>query len=166
MSKHHTVSEVFRKDMRARLDNPYRRRQKYPSNTKCPVCGLLFRDGVWRWEKAEASRPVKLKPCPACLQIRDDYPAGVIHLKGAFVAQHRREILNRVRNVEMMVLDEHPLERIYRMEDDEDGITLYSTGDHLAARIGKALRSDFSGRLQTTYASDEHRATVCWTREQ
>ena len=37
MARKRGVAEVFRKDMRSRLDNPYRREGKYPSDTECPT---------------------------------------------------------------------------------------------------------------------------------
>jgi hypothetical protein len=166
MSKHHTVSEVSRKDMRARLDDPYRHRRKHPDNTRCPECGLVFLEGAWKRVEPRVARPVRLTPCPACLQTRHDYPSGVVTLKGSFVAGHRAEILSRVRNVEAMVQGEHPLERIYRIVEEKDELILYSTGEHLAARVGKALRRDFQGELKTTYAPDGHFAAVRWTREE
>lgn len=95
MPKRFAVSEVFRKDMRFRLDNPYRRAEKYPSDTKCPQCGLLFLKGVWRWAATEPSHELQWKLCPACQQIRDDYPGGLLRLSGGFIARHREEILNR-----------------------------------------------------------------------
>src|SRR5262245_19692354 len=164
------VSEVFRRDARPRLSDPYRRSAKYPSGTRCPDCGLVFIQGVWRVAtraaKAEATRSVPAKRCPACLQIKDGYPGGVLRLRGRTVTLRREEILGRMRKVEEMARKEHPLERIYRIEDEGNDIVVSLTDEHLASRIGKALRSDFGGTLQITYGPENQYALVKWNWEE
>ncbi len=159
------VSEVFRKDMRFRLDHPYRRPGKYPSDTKCPECGLLFQNGAWKWAEPKPNHELQWKLCPACLQVRDGYAGGVLKLSGSFLARHREEILNRVRNVEKRVLGEHPLERIMRMEERSGEIIVYATSEHLIARLAKALHRDFRGTLDLKYAREDKFATAHWRRE-
>ena len=78
---------------------------------------------------------------------------------------HRKEILKCVRNAEKDALAEHPLERIYRTEEHPDGIFLYSTSDHLVARIGKSLRSAFGGKLSVKYGPEDEWALARWHRE-
>jgi hypothetical protein len=163
--KQHSVSEVFRKDMRFRLDHPYRRREKYPSDTECPECGLLFQDGVWKRGVLDGSREVHHKLCPACLQIRDDYSGGRLRASGSFVEGHRQEILNRIRNVARETGAERPLERLMRIEERPHEIVVYATGEHLIARLGKALRRDFGGELALKYSPEDKFATADWSRE-
>ena len=166
MKRRLPVSEVFRRDARPRLSDPYRRGAKYPSGTRCPDCGLVFSDGVWRAARRTVARGVAAKRCPACLQINDNYPGGVLRLGGRFVAPHREEILRRARNVEKAARREHPLERVFRIEDEAGEVVLFVTDEHLASRIGKALRSDFGGTLEIKYGPDVQYALVKWSREE
>jgi hypothetical protein len=159
------VSEVFRKDMSFRLDNPYRNPQKYPSDTECPGCGLLFQDGVWKMGLVKPERELHRHLCPACLQIRDDYPGGVLSLQGSFFDRHRDDIVHRIRNVEKTVREQHPLQRIMRIEEKSGELVVYTTDQHLAARLGKALRRDFGGELDLTYAKEDKFASARWRRD-
>ena len=158
------VSEVFRKDSRPLLEDPYRQEKKYRSNTLCPACGLLFQNG--RWKRARATGQIQGERfCPACLRTLHDYPGGVLRLSGSFLESHREEILQRIRNLAAEASKEHPLERIIRTEEKEAEILVYSTSEHLVARLGKAIRSDFSGTLDLKYDSSEKYAMAHWTRE-
>lgn len=158
------VSEVFRKDMRFRLDNPYRNPHKYPSDTECPGCGLLFQDGAWKIAVIKPEHELHHHLCPACLQTRDDYPGGVLTLEGKFFDVHREDVLHRIRNVEKVVREEHPLQRIMRIEENPGEIVVYTTDQHLAVRMGKALRSDFGGELSLSYAKEDKFAKARWSR--
>lgn len=166
MARKHRVSEVFRKDMRFRVPNPYRNVGKYPSDTECPGCGLVFQDGVWRQTVIDPSHPLYRKLCPACLQIRDDYPGGVLQISGSFLDLHRDQIVHRIRNLERLVREEHPLDRIMRIDERPREIVVYATAEHLVARIGKALRRDFKGTLEIQYAHETKFAAVHWSREE
>ena len=164
MPRQRAVSEVYRKDMRFRVDNSYRRRAKYPSDTKCPQCGLLFQSGVWQWKPVDPSHPLRWKLCPACLQIRDRYAGGVLRLSGSFVGRRSEEILRRIRNLEKRALAEHPLERIMSIEESKGEVRLLATAEHLVVCIGKSLRRDFGGELEIKYAPDEKFADVRWSK--
>ena len=164
-------SEVLRKERvryfpspTFRLDDPYRNTQKYPSDTECPGCGLLFQDGLWKMAVVRPEHKLHHQLCPACLQTRDDYPGGVVTLGGSFLDVHREDILHRVRNVEKTVREEHPLQRIMRIEENPGQVIVVTTDPHLAVRIGKALRRDFGGELSLTYAKDDKFATARWSR--
>ncbi len=53
-----------------------------------------------------------------------------------------------------------------RIEEGRDGITVYATGEHLVAHMGKALRGDFQGELEIKYAKEDKFASVRWCREE
>ena len=72
---------------------------------------------------------------------------GILTLSGSFVAAHREDILNRVRNVENEEKKDHPLQRIMKIVDKGGGDRIRTTSEHLVARMGKALKSDFSADL-------------------
>jgi NMD protein affecting ribosome stability and mRNA decay len=157
------VSEVFRKDLRPERENAYQATEKYSDGTLCPECGAVFLKGKWKWAKAPKGESIS-KLCPACRQIEDDYAGGVLMLSGSFVQAHREDILNRVRNVEKAEKEEHPLERIMTIAEKAEGLEIRATSEHLVARMGKALKSDFGGELELSFAKEEHFARAHWSR--
>jgi len=158
--------EILRKDTQPRLQNPYeeRERDKYPDDTVCPECGAVVLKGKWTWGEPLRKADVSSIVCPACQQIKADYAGGILTLSGSFLAAHREDILNRVRNVESEEKKDHPLQRIMRIIDKGEEIEIRATSEHLMARMGKALKSDFNGELELSFIEDENLARAHWRR--
>jgi hypothetical protein len=150
---------------RGQLGAPDQRSGKYPSNTKCSICGLLFQDGVWKRGKATNKGQLVEKMCPACIQIRSGQIGGIVEFSGAFAGNHRQELLNRIRNLERLIKEERPLERIVEMKEKEDRIVVSATTEHLVARIGKAIQRDFGGELNLRYSPEDKFAVAHWHRD-
>jgi hypothetical protein len=165
MAKRQQSHDAFRTQKRGKLGGPYQKTGKYPSNTRCPKCDLLFRDGVWKRAASARGRSLQWKLCPACLQIRDRQAGGIIQFSGAFAGNHRQELLNRIRNVERQTQEVRPLERIMTLKEGRDGITVSATTEHLIARIGKSIQRDFGGDLDLRYAPEDKFALVHWHRD-
>jgi hypothetical protein len=159
------LREAFRTQKRGVSGGPYQRAGKYPSNTRCPKCDLLFQDGVWKRAAQAANQELQWKLCPACLQIRDGQVGGVVQFSGSFADHHRQELLNRIRNVEKQTQEERPLERIMSLKEGKEGITVSATTEHLVARIGKSIQRDFGGNLDLRYAPEDKFAFVHWHRD-
>ena len=141
----------------------YRSKGKLREPTACPGCGEVYRAGMWRWE-TEPER-AHFQSCPACLRIADDYPAGFVTLRGGFLADHLDEILNLVRNEEAREKIQHALERIMKIETQDDGVLVTTTDIHLARRIGESVHHAYAGDLEYHYQDDEHLLHVNWIRE-
>jgi NMD protein affecting ribosome stability and mRNA decay len=141
--------------------DPTKPTRKLVEPTICESCGATFRAGRWTWEPgpAEAARST----CSACQRIRDDYPAGFVTVRGSFTKAHRDEILAVIRHTENREKQDHPINRIIRIDDDEEGLVVRTTEPHLTQAIGKALRGAFKGTLKLSYEEDIVR--VLWTRE-
>jgi len=164
MAKRLQLREMLRMEKRGTVGGPYQS-EKYPFNTRCPKCDLLFKDGAWKRAAKHNGTIQHSKLCPACMQIRDGKVGGVVQFSGDFAAGHRQELLNRIRNVEKQTQEERPLERIISMKENKDGIVVSATTEHLVARIGKSIQRDFGGDLDLRYAPDEHFAYVYWHRD-
>jgi hypothetical protein len=143
---------------------------KYRSKTRCPKCGLMFVDGLWKREMAserkksdERGRQYKL--CPACIQIRDGQIGGIVQFSGTFMESHREELLNRIRNLEKQTGEERPLERIIKIKEGANSIEISATTEHLVARLGKSIQRDFGGDLDLRYAPEDKFAFVHWHRD-
>ncbi len=140
----------------------YKSKQKLPEPSVCPECAAVFHEGRWTW----ATRPPKAHEtlCPACLRLRDRYPAGYVKLSGQFFEEHRQELLRLAHNVEAREKAEHPLKRIMDTED-QDGNTLITTTDiHLARSIGDALHDAYEGELDYEYTEEQNILRVTWRR--
>jgi hypothetical protein len=165
MAKRLQLREMPRKEKRGAIGGSYQKSEKYPANTRCPKCHLQFLEGVWKHASSGNESEPQWKLCPACMQIRDGQIGGIVHFSGAFTGSHRQELLNRIRNVEKQTREERPLERIIHMKEDNEGITVSATTEHLVARIGKSIQRDFGGDLDLRYAPDDKFAYVHWHRD-
>jgi hypothetical protein len=147
-----------------RVHDPYRNRHKPPEPSVCPECKAVFRDG--RWQRVE-SWPMAAHQllCQACQRIRDNYPAGLVTLKGGFVRAHRGEIIALVRNLEREENANHVLHRIMGMEEAPATLVIKTTDIHLPRRIGEAVRRAFKGELEMHHEEEGCFVRVNWTRE-
>jgi NMD protein affecting ribosome stability and mRNA decay len=149
-----------------RLNEPhedsYRDSAKRHDPSRCPKCGATYHKGHWTWSKTPAEAPsVK---CPACRRIEDDFPAGYVTLKGAFLAEHRQEVLNLVKAREARAKSEHPLQRIIDVKPVSEGTLVTTTDGHLARNIAHALHEAFKGELDLSYSESENLVRATWTR--
>lgn len=148
--------------LQERRHDSYRSSGKLPEPTRCPDCGVEYRDGRWQWGSTEG--PAHKERCPACHRIHDHFPAGFVAIAGEFLAAHRDEILNLVRNVEAREKDEHPLERIMDCKETGEGLMVTTTDPHLARGIGDALAHAYHGELEYHYKDSDQLLRVHWRR--
>ncbi len=149
--------------IRERVHDPYKTRLKLPDPTVCPRCGAVFHKGRWTWEAAPSGANEEL--CQACRRVNDGYPASVVTLRGAFLKEHRAEILNLVRNQEKLEKSARPLHRIMAIEEKGEEIEITTTDIHLPRRIGQALHSAYEGEFDFHYDEEGYFIRVNWTRE-
>jgi NMD protein affecting ribosome stability and mRNA decay len=138
----------------------YRTVRKLAEGTSCPDCGATFAKGRWQWKTVLQDAPSER--CPACLRIRDQFPAGYVNLAGAYVADHRAEVLSMVHNLELKEKAEHPLQRVMKIEENSSGMLITTTDVHLARAIGDTLHRAHGGKLEVKYNADENLIRVSW----
>jgi hypothetical protein len=166
MSTHDQVHshERHRRDRQIEelVHDPYKVRYKPREPSVCPTCGVVYEHGVWHWKGRPEGAHEHI--CPACQRTKDKLPAGYVTLEGEFLAPHRDEIMQLVRNEEARAKAEHPMERILAIQQ-EGGKTVVTTTDvHVARRIGDALRHAYQGALEIKYSPDEYLVRVFWSR--
>lgn len=140
----------------------YREDKKWPEPTACKECNAVYIEGRWTWH--EPSLKTNKVVCPACRRITENYPAGYLELKGTFFNKHHEEMLNLIRNEEKQEKDEHPLERIMTITEEDGQTLITTTGIHIARRIGKAVSRAYQGDLSFTYGKGEKSIHVFWSR--
>jgi NMD protein affecting ribosome stability and mRNA decay len=151
---HHILEEA--------LHDAYRARARPKGPAVCTDCGAVFRNGRWQW--GEHVRDAHRQLCPACLRIKENYPAGYVTLSGEFFRSHRAEITALARNEEAREREDHPLQRIMALEEAADETRITTTDVHLARRIGDAIYHAYHGNLEVKYSPDEYLVRVSWSR--
>ncbi|MFZ4539509.1 BCAM0308 family protein [Propionivibrio sp.] len=158
---------VLRDQLRQEREyDTYKRQQKPPEPSACPVCGAIFHAGRWQWGQVgpEAEEVV----CPACHRIRDQFPAGFLHVGGPFFATHRGEMFNLLNHHAEKARAEHPLARVMTINEEDEGgvagILITTTDIHLARDLGEALHHAYQGELEFYYNDAENLLRVHWQR--
>ena len=140
----------------------------------CTQCGAEYRRR--RWVRAgtpatvksgrAASGPPRPTICPACAQTSAGVPSGYVHLHGTFFAAHRDEIEQLLVNESRRTAEDNPLARIMGWERAiRDELTLTTTTEHLAQRLGHAVEKAFGGEVRYDFSHENKVARVDWRRD-
>jgi hypothetical protein len=169
--KHYTNQTITK-----RVDHEagrHRTRRAAAEPMVCEICGNVYADRRWakpdperQDEKHQHFRPAQMTVCPACLAERDGAPSGYVHLDGAFLKSHREEIERLMRNEAARAEEDNPLARIIGWEKDRRGrVTVTTTTEHLAQRLGHALEKAFDGEVRYDFSHENKLAHVYWRRD-
>ncbi|WP_183348499.1 BCAM0308 family protein [Geomonas paludis] len=150
--------------MTTRSVEPYLPKRGLPEGTVCKGCGIVYHNKRWQIEGASAAAPKGEILCPACQRIVGEDPAGVVTLSGSYLAQHREEILNTVKQQETKHREKNPLGRIMEIKEENGGIVITTTEDKLAQKIGRELYKSQRGELHYKWSHDQRMVRVEWSR--
>jgi hypothetical protein len=151
--------------LKEEVHDPYMARSKPKEPTLCPGCGAVFHKGRWQWAEESAGLAHELM-CPACERIRDDMPAGILTLSGAFLEKHRDEILKLIQNKVEQEKAEHPMKRLMGVEDGQKGELIARFTDlHLPRGTGEAIQRAYDGELEIQYTKESNLVRVYWHRD-
>ena len=139
----------------------------------CEGCGSVYANRRWTGPNKEAGndkskhwRPAQLTVCPACTQIRSGEPRGFVFLDGSFSVTHHDEIEQLLRNEAQRAAEDNPLARIMEFKSgDNHKLTVTTTTEHLAQRLGQALEKAFGGSTHYDFSHENKLARVNWLRE-
>ncbi|MDY6816478.1 MAG: BCAM0308 family protein [Pseudomonadota bacterium] len=162
------VAERGRGDrlIKEEIHDPYMARSKPREPTVCPECSAVFHKGRWQWS-AEPVGEAHEMMCPACERIRDDMPAGILTLSGAFLGKHRDEILKLVYNKVEEEKADHPMKRLMGVEDGPEGeLVIKFTDLHLPRGTGEAIERAYEGKLEIQYTKESNLVRVYWNRDE
>jgi hypothetical protein len=149
----------------ARNQDPYTPKGGYKEAAFCGECGAVYRNK--RWSAGEAmTAPAGMHQvvCPACLRMHDHNPAGVVTLSGDYLRQKADAILYDIKHIEAMFRRKNPLGRIMEIEKEEGRITISTTEDRLAQKMGREVFKAHKGELHYQWAHDQNLVRVSWSR--
>jgi NMD protein affecting ribosome stability and mRNA decay len=150
--------------------DPYLPKGASRNITVCEGCHAVYKKKRWYADPHLYITAVKISKtaiavCPACLKIRDNFPGGIVTLKGDYVLSHKQELLNLVRNEEAGARGFNPLERVMSVkETGYGGMEISTTNEKLAQRIGRAISKAFRGKVTYRWSHDNKLARVDWAR--
>jgi len=139
----------------------------------CEDCGAVYENRRWTAantgsgnERHKHWRPSTLTVCPACVQQRNGEPRGFVYLDGAFFVTHHEEIEQLLRTEAERAAQDNPLARIMEWKrGDDHKLTVNTTTEHLAQRLGHALKKAFRGSAHYDFSHENKLARVNWQRE-
>jgi NMD protein affecting ribosome stability and mRNA decay len=135
----------------------------------CRKCGAIYRDKRWSIDEEEAKTlkdegTAVVLTCPACQRMADNNPAGIVTFSGDYLLEHWNDILNIVQRVEAVSRSKNPLGRIMEINQEESILTIATTEDKLAQKLGREVYKAHKGELHYQWSHDEHFVRVSWTR--
>lgn len=150
--------------IKEKIHDPYMTRNKPKEPTVCSDCKVVFTGGRWQWQ-SDIPENGYTDTCPACQRIREDMPAGILTLSGDFFKNHREEMVNLIENKVERQNSDHPMKRLMRIEDQDDGTTVVTfTDTHLPRGVGQAIESAYDGNLEIQYTEEAGIVRVYWER--
>lgn len=135
----------------------------------CTKCHTVYFKKRWYIDEDLYQKKILMKKiekvlCPACRKIKDNFPGGIVRLRGAFLNEHKDEIINLIRNEEERARGFNPLERIIKINNVDDGLEVTTTNEKLAQRIGKSLNKAYQGKVEYKWSNDTKLLRADWER--
>lgn len=148
--------------------DPYLPKHSHGKIAVCESCRAVYRNKRWyaNGDVKQAEREGIKVVCPACLKIRDNFPGGIVTLRGGYVLAHKQDIINLVRNEEERARGFNPLERVMSIKENGRGSLIISTtNEKLAQRLGRVLKRTFHGDVSYQWSHENKLVRVEWVRE-
>lgn len=136
----------------------------------CEGCRAVYMNKRWYAEgdvdETALRNPDAMKiVCPACLKMRDNFPGGIVTLKGDYVLPHKQDLVKLIKNEEARARGLNPLERVMSVkENGYGGLVISTTNEKLAQRIGRAVKKAFHGEIAYHWSHDNKLVRVDWER--
>jgi hypothetical protein len=136
----------------------------------CRHCGAVYLRRRWiagtdpRAALAGAGATPTL--CRACDMAAKGLAGGYLKLEGSFFVAHRKEIEHLLQNEVEREVEDNPLGKILRWDAGvADVLTVATSTEHLAARLGHAVHKAFKGKVHYGFSHENKFAHVTWRRD-
>jgi NMD protein affecting ribosome stability and mRNA decay len=158
-----------------RVDHEAGRHHAFRAHTEpevCKTCGSVYADR--RWVTAEAAKEsikfntknsARLTICPACHRQSEGVPSGYVYVKGAFLKKHLYEIERLMLNEAERAAEDNPTARIMERVKSNEQLTIATTTEHLAQRLGHALEKAYGGDIHYEFSHENKLSRVWWQRD-
>lgn len=124
------------------------------------ACGLYLHRGTWH-----AGHPPLVElhegTCPACARARGGKGVSALRIPTRLL-DRLDEIVHLIQNCERRERAEHPLERLIGIQRDQGGLSVTTTGPHLARRIAHGLARQFHERPRLRPAAGRDELRIDW----
>ncbi|RNC68026.1 MAG: hypothetical protein ED859_11970 [Desulfuromonadales bacterium] len=142
---------------------------KEGESSLCKKCGALYQNKRWTMDEEELKKASAVKGlaqavCPACQRMADSNPGGVITFSGAYLMEHEDQILNTIKKIEASSRRKNPLARIMEISQEKDILTVATTEDRLAQKLGREIYKAHKGELHYHWSHGESFVRVSWSR--
>ena len=139
----------------------------------CEECGAVYANRRWTAANSDSEnerqkhwRPTQKTICPACEQQRSGEPRGFVYLDGDFYVAHHEEIEQLLNNEAERAAEDNPMARIMEVKREVgDKLTVSTTTEHLAQRLGHALEKAYGGTVHYDFSHENKLARVNWLRK-
>jgi len=152
------------------ITDSYLPRGASPRVSVCGSCQAVYMNKRW-YSEVDAYTAAMQKPatvtmvCPACLKIRDNFPGGIVTLKGDYVLPHKQDLIKLIKNEEQRARGLNPLERVMSVKENGYGsLVISTTNEKLAQRIGRAIKKAFHGEVSYRWSHENKLVRVEWVR--
>jgi hypothetical protein len=156
-------------EMASRSTDVYLHKEGTKEVAVCTACRSFYMNKRWHLkEDAVTKQGGKIARsdvlCPACQRMRDDNPAGIATFSGNYLVEHEDDILNTIKNVEVKARAKNALARIMEIGQEKNVLTVRTTDEKLAEKLGKEIYKAHSGRLALQWSREESFVRVNWNR--
>ncbi len=136
----------------------------------CGTCGAIYSKRRWVAQdqspiSSAALRSARVKQCPGCKRKKERVPSGYLEATGSFLTAHREEVEHLLRNEAARAAEDNPVARIIDWNAKGNKLSLTTTTEHLAQRLGHALEKAFHGEVKYDFSHENKLARVSWHRD-
>ena len=138
----------------------------------CTHCGAVYVHRRWvvatdpRAEAIRLTGTATPAVCRGCHEVENQVPTGYLHVAGRFFNAHRAEIEHLLEHEVTHAREENPTARVIQWDRSRpDALTLTTTTERLADRLGHALHSAYRGAVHYDFSHENKLVRVSWTRE-
>lgn len=136
----------------------------------CPRCDAVYQNLRWTFDRAlherlKAQKGAEKKLCPGCERVQKRHVDGIVTLRGKFLLDHKKEVLNLIMRIAHARRKAAVEARILNLVDRSTEVEIQTTDRHLAERIGKGLEKAFHGDMSIKWLKKEEFARIVWKRD-